>query len=83
MRLILDLLVIGVSVHGGHQARFDSERFMQHLGYWAKQLVVQLAFETHLRSAVNLSQFTPMTQVKSAPSLAGALSTTFLQPASK
>ena len=47
----------------------------------ARQLVVQLALETHFMSAVSLSSFTPSTQVRSAPSLAGALSTTFFAPA--
>ena len=47
----------------------------------ARQLVVQLAFEMHLSSGVSLSSFTPSTQVRSAPSLAGALSTTRLAPA--
>ncbi len=47
----------------------------------ARQFVVQLAFEMHFIAAVSLSSFTPSTQVRSAPSLAGALSTTFLAPA--
>ncbi len=47
----------------------------------ARQLVVQLALEMHFISGVSLSSFTPSTQVRSAPSLAGALRTTFLAPA--
>ncbi len=47
----------------------------------ARQLVVQLALEMHFCSRVSLSSLTPSTQVRSAPSLAGALSTTRLAPA--
>ena len=47
----------------------------------ARQFVVQLAFDTHFISGDSLSSLTPRTTVKSAPSLAGALSTTFLAPA--
>ena len=48
-----------------------------------KDLKVDIVIETHFMSAVSLSSFTPSTQVKSAPSLAGALSTTFLAPAAR
>ncbi len=44
----------------------------------ARQLVVQLALETMLRSGVYLSSFTPMTNI--GASLLGAVITTFLAP---
>ena len=47
----------------------------------ARQLVVQLAFETHFMSVVNLSSFTPKTTVRSGSSFAGALRTTRFAPA--
>ncbi len=62
-------LVVRISVNGSHQTRLDTERFVQDLATGARQFVVQLAFEMHFMSFVNLLSFTPITQVRSAPSL--------------
>ena len=51
------------------------------LAIGARQFVVQLALETNFMPALSSLSFTPITQVKSGLSLAGALRTTFLAPA--
>ena len=51
------------------------------LAIGARQLVVQLALETNFICGVSSSSFTPITQVRSGLSLAGALRTTFFAPA--
>jgi hypothetical protein len=63
-----ETLVVGVGVHGRHEAVFDAEGVIEHLREGARQFVVHEAFEMMKWCAgSNSSSLTPMTKSRPGP----------------